>query len=151
MKPFILLIVVFGVSAVMSRFLTNHWHIMFDGNLAMCIMLFFTAFGHFKFTRGMTMMLPGFIPRRTELVYITGIAEIALGLALLFPAARYEAGITLIVLFILMAPANVYAAIHRVNLETADYDGKGTGYLRIRIPMQILFIGWTLYFSCLSQ
>ena len=62
MKSFILLIVVFGVSAVMSRFLTYHWHILFDGNLAMCMMLCLTAFGHFKFTNGMGMMMPEFIP-----------------------------------------------------------------------------------------
>jgi uncharacterized membrane protein len=150
MKPFILLIAVFALGAVISRFSTSDWHVMFNGNLAMCIMLFFTAFGHFKFTAGMAMMLPGFIPFRTALVYFTGIAEMILGLALLFPAARHAAGIILTVFFILMAPANIYAAIHRVNYETADHDGKGTGYLWIRIPMQILFIGWTVYFSCLS-
>jgi uncharacterized membrane protein len=113
----------------------------------MFIMLCFTALGHFKFTKGMSMMLPGFIPLKMELVYFTGIAEIVLGLALLFPPLRYGAGIILIVLFILMLPANIYAAITHINYETATYDGKGIGYLWIRIPMQVLFVLWVLYFS----
>jgi uncharacterized membrane protein len=69
------------------------------------------------------------------------------GLALLSPSLRYGAGIILIILFILMLPANIYAAIKHINYETAAYDGKGIGYLWIRIPMQVLFILWVLYFS----
>jgi len=147
MKPFILLLTVFALAAVVSLVSTGSWHLMFDGNLSMCIMLFFTAFAHFKFTKGMTMMLPGFIPFGTPLVYFTGIAEIALGLALLFPSLRHATGIVLVVLFILMLPANIYAASRHINYETATYDGKGLGYLWIRIPMQVLFILWVLYFS----
>jgi uncharacterized membrane protein len=147
MKPLILLIAVFVLSAVVLRFTTGYWHLIFIGNLAMCIMLCFTALGHFKFTKGMTMMVPGSIPLKMELVYFTGIAEIVLGLALLFPSLRYGAGMILIVLFLLMLPANIHAAIKQINYETAAYDGKGIGYLWIRVPMQVLFILWVFYFS----
>lgn len=147
MKPFILLIVIFTIATVTAQFSAGNWNLAFSGDLAMCIMLCFTAFGHFKFSRGMTMMLPGFIPSKTRLVYFTGIAEIALGVALLFPSLRFWAGIILIALFILMLPANIYAAIKHINYETAAYDGKGPGYLWIRVPMQVLFILWVLYFS----
>jgi len=147
MKPLILLIAVFTLSAVVSKLSTGDWHSIFSGNLAMGIMLCFTAFGHFKFTKGMTMMVPGHIPFKMELVYFTGVAEIVLGLALFFPSLRYVAGVILIVLFILLLPANIYAAIKNINYETAAYDGKGIGYLKIRIPMQVLFIVWVLYFS----
>lgn len=147
MKPLILLIAVFAISAVVSPFATGNWHLIFNGNLAMCIMLCFTALGHFKFTKGMTMMLPGFIPLKMELVYFTGIAEIVLGLALLFPSLRYVAGIILIVLFLVMLPANIHAAIKHINYETAAYDGKDISYLWIRVPAQVLFILWVVYFS----
>jgi uncharacterized membrane protein len=147
MKPLILLIAVFAIAAVIAQFSTGNWNLVFSGNLAMCIMLFLTAFGHFKFTKGMTMMLPGLIPFKTQLVYFTGIAEIVLGLALTFPSLRYGAGIILIVIFILLLPANIYAAFKHINYETAAYNGKGLGYLWIRIPMQVLFILWVLYFS----
>jgi uncharacterized membrane protein len=147
MKPLLLLIAAFALSSVVSEFATGNWRLIFNGNLAMCLMLCFTAFGHFKFTTGMTMMLPEFIPLKMELVYFTGIAEIVLGLALLFPSLRYVAGLVLIVLFILMLPANIHAAIKHVNYETAAYDGKDISYLWIRVPMQVLFIVWVLYFS----
>jgi uncharacterized membrane protein len=147
MKPLILLIAVFVLSAVVSQFATGNWHLIFNGNLAMCIMLCFTALGHFKFTKGMTMMVPGFIPLKMELVYFTGISEIVLGVALLFPSLRDVAGIILIVLFLLMLPANIHAAVKHINYETAAYDGKGVGYLWMRVPMQVLFILWVLYFS----
>jgi len=93
------------------------------------------------------MMLPGSIPFRTQIVFLTGIAEIAFGLALPFPTLRYWAGIILIALFIVILPANIYAAVKHINYETAAFDGKGPGYLWIRVPMQVLFILWVLYFS----
>ena len=92
-------------------------------------------------------MLPEFIPLKIELVYFTGIAEILLGLALVIPSLRYVAGIILIVFFLLMLPANIHAAIKHINYETAAYDGKDISYLWIRVPMQIFFILWILYFS----
>ena len=147
MKPLILLVVVFAISAVISQLTTGGGNLIFSGNLAMCMMLCLTAFGHFKFTNGMGMMMPGFIPFKIQLVYLTGIAEILLGFALLFPSLRHLAGIILVVLFILMLPANIHAAVKHINYETATYDGKGIGYLWIRIPIQVLFIIWVLYFS----
>jgi len=147
MKPLILLAAVFAISAGVSQLSTGSGNLIFSGNLAMCLMLCLTAFGHFKFTQGMGMMMPGFIPFKIQLVYLTGLAEILLGFALLFPSLRYLAGIILVVLFILMLPANIHAAIRHINYETATYDGKGTGYLWIRIPMQVFFIIWVLYFS----
>jgi uncharacterized membrane protein len=147
MKPLILLIAVFTISAVTAKFSTGNWNLVFSGNLAMCIMLCFTAFGHFKFSKGMTMMLPGVIPFKTQLVFFTGIAEIVFGLALSLPYLRYWAGLILIALFILMLHANIYAAFNHINYETAAYDGKGPGYLWFRVPMQVVFILWVLYFS----
>ena len=147
MKPLILLLAVFAISAGVSQFSTGSGHLIFSGNLAMCVMLCLTAFGHFKFTHGMGMMMPGFVPFKIQLVYLTGVAEILLGFALLFPSLRHLAGIILVVLFILMLPANIHAAIRHINYETATYDGKGMSYLWIRIPMQALFIIWVLFFS----
>ena len=43
-----------------------------SGRIAMSAMLAFTAVAHFVFTKGMTMMLPDFIPYKIETVYLTG-------------------------------------------------------------------------------
>ena len=143
----IVLVSVFALASVIAKIATGDWHLIFSGNLGMFGMLCFTAIGHFMFTKGMTMMMPEFIPLKKEFVYLTGIAEVLLGLALLFPAFRYTAGIILIILFVLMLPANIHGAIRHVDLQKANYEGKGLGYLWFRIPLQLFFIGWVWFFS----
>lgn len=147
MKPFVLLLIVFIISAAVSKLVSGNWSLPFSGNLAMCIMLWFTALGHFKFKKGMSMMVPGFIPYKTSMVVLTGVLEILLGAGLLFPALRQASGIALILFLILMLPANIYAAIHTVNYEKATYDGPGLKYLWFRVPLQVVFILWIYYFS----
>ena len=113
----------------------------------MCAMLCFTALGHFMFTQGMAGMMPASIPFRKGVVYLTGFMEVAMGVALLFPAVRHTVGIVLIVFLVLVLPANIYAAVRHINYETGATDGKGIGYLWFRVPMQVLLIAWVAYFS----
>ena len=147
MKPVVVLIVVFILASVISKIATANWNFIFCGNLAMLVMLCFTAMGHFMFTKGMMMMMPGFIPFKKELVYFTGFAEVLLGLALLFPQFRYISGIILVIFFVLMLPANINAAIKHINFEKATYDGSSLQYLFFRVPLQLFFIGWIFFFS----
>jgi uncharacterized membrane protein len=147
MKVLIVLLSTFIVSVIISHFLVGDWNIIFSGNLAMMLMLCFSALGHFMYTDGMVMMMPGFIPFKRFLVYFTGVLEPALGIALLFNGSRSVAGIALLSMFVLMLPANINAAVKHVNFEKAAYDGSGPTYLWFRIPLQLLFIGWVLYFS----
>jgi len=132
---------------IVSRVFVTDWNIILSGNLAMMLMLCFSALGHFMFTDGMVMMMPGFVPFKKSLVYITGVLEPVLGIALLPRQSRNIAGIALLIMFVLMLPANINAAINRVDLEKATYDGSGPTYLWFRIPLQLLFIGWVVYFS----
>ena len=147
MKPFILLITVFAVYTVISKSTTGNWNLPFSGNLAMCLMLCFTAMGHFMFTKGMSMMIPPFIPFKTTLIYGTGILEIILALGLLFLPIRPYIGYALIVFFITITPANIYAATQHIDIEKGSLTGPTTQYLWFRIPLQLLFIGWVYYFS----
>ncbi len=147
MKVLIVLIATFLLFIFTSKIAAGKWNLLFGGNLAMFIMLCFTALGHFKFANGMIMMMPDFIPLKKEIVFISGLAEIVLGLALLFPALRNIAGIVLVLLFLLMLPANINAAVKHINFEKADYSGPGLSYLWFRIPMQLFLILWVWYFS----
>lgn len=147
MKPLIVLLSAFAVVSCFSRIVFKEWNLPFSGNLAMCLMLALTASGHILFTKGMYLMLPTFVPFRTPIIYITGIAELLLGAALLIPLIRVTAGIVLIGFFTLLLPANVYAAIKHIDIEKATYDGPGLIYLWFRIPLQLLFIGWVAFFS----
>ena len=147
MKVLIVLLSTFIVSIIISHFLVGDWTIIFSGNVAMMVMLCFSALGHFMYTDGMVMMMPRFIPFKRFLIYFTGVLEPALGIALLFNISRPVAGITLLVMFVSMLPANISAAVKHINFEKATYDGNGPTYLWFRVPLQLLFIGWVLYFS----
>ncbi|MES2387545.1 MAG: hypothetical protein V4543_06060 [Bacteroidota bacterium] len=117
-----------------------------DYKLAMRIgmsgMLLFTAIGHFAFTKGMEMMLPTFIPFKRWLVYFTGLIEIAAAVGLVLPAYQRETSLWLIVFFVSILPANISAAMNRVDYESGTFKGPGTGYLWFRVPAQIGFIAW---------
>ncbi|NHE57629.1 DoxX family protein [Cyclobacterium plantarum] len=142
MKPLFILLIVFTITVFVIKFLTHHYNLPLAGRIAMCVMLIFTAIGHFAFTKGMEMMIPDFIPFKTEVVYLTGLMEIILGIGLLFPSTRVYSAWILIIFFMLILPANIKAAIENIDIQKASFDGPGLSYLWFRIPMQILLIIW---------
>ena len=150
MKPLLILLAVFTITMGITKLLTQQVNVIFSAQLGMCAMLCFTAAGHFIFTKGMTMMVPPIVPFKTALVYFTGVLEIVLGIGLLIPAVRMYAGYLLIILFIVLLPANIYAAIKQINYQKGTLDGYGLSYLWFRVPLQFLFIGW-IYFSSIKK
>jgi uncharacterized membrane protein len=106
-----------------------------------------TAIGHFKFSDGMTKMIPTIIPFKKEIVFLSGIFEILIGICLLFPQMRYETGVILILFFVFILPANIYAAKHHIDYQKATADGNGLEYLWFRIPMQLFLIVWVWFFA----
>lgn len=116
------------------------------GRIALSIMLGFTALGHFMFTDGMSKMLPEFIPFKIMVIYLTGMIEIAAGIAVHIPKFRKLTGILLIIFFVMILPANIKASLEGLNYQTGNYDGPGLAYLWFRIPFQFLLIGWTYWF-----
>ncbi|MEP5365935.1 MAG: hypothetical protein ABJQ37_18950 [Reichenbachiella sp.] len=143
MKPLIILTSVFVISCMTNKILHGNFTFALSGRIAMSAMLLFTAIGHFVFTKGMAMMLPDFVPFRIELVYLTGILEIAAAIGLFIPKFRVVTAWLLVVFFILMLPANIYASIKHIDYQKGTFDGPGLTYLWFRIPLQILFIVWT--------
>ena len=145
MKPLYVLLSSFAVGNLIIFIFYKSMNWSLGGNIAMGIMLIFTAIGHFAFTKGMSVMIPDFIPYKTPLIYLTGILEIILAVGLLVPQYRKATGIILIIFLILILPANIKAAIENINYQTGEHDGPGLSYLWIRIPMQILFIAWVFF------
>jgi uncharacterized membrane protein len=150
MKPLIVLLIVFAISVFVVKFAAHKYDIPLSARIAMCAMLLFTAIGHFAFTKGMAMMIPGFIPFKTELVYLTGLLEIILGIGLLFPGTRVYSAWILIIFFILILPANIKAAIEHIDIQEGTFEGPGLKYLWFRIPLQIFLIIWTYLSSIRS-
>jgi len=147
MKPLIVLVISFAIALVVSKLALDKVDVALSGRIAMAIMLVFTSMAHFAFTKGMEMMIPPFIPYKKATVYLTGVIEICAGVALLIANVRILAAWLLILFFILLLPANIYAAIKHIDYQKGTFEGNGVNYLWFRVPLQILFILWAYFFA----
>lgn len=121
---------------------------LFSGNLGMAVFILFTGLSHFKFQKGMALMIPDFVPGKMFWVYATGVIEIAAGVGLMIPSMRELTAVLLIIFYVLVFIANINSSKKKINIFKADYTGPGMKYLyRERIPMQIILIAWTWYFG----
>jgi uncharacterized membrane protein len=110
---------------------------------ALSVMLLVTASAHFtRMKEDMIKMVPKQFPYPRQIVFVTGVLEILGAIGLLIPLTRVSASICLALLFVAMFPANVHAALKQVPLQ-----GKAPTPLWLRIPMQVLFIGLTIWFA----
>ncbi|MGE8536570.1 MAG: DoxX family protein [Chryseobacterium sp.] len=148
MKLLVILFTTFILALLGTFLLHGKPDFIFSGNLGMAVFILFTGFSHFKFQKGMAMMIPEFIPARMFWVYCTGVLEIAAGIGLMIPAIREITAILLIIFYVLVFVANINSSRKRINIFKADYTGPGMKYLYTqRIPMQIILIVWTWYFG----
>lgn len=147
MKPLVVLLSVFIACLFIIRILTGEFDFSLSGRIAMAAMLVFTAIGHFAFTEGMTMMMPDFLPFKKQMVYLTGVIELAAAVGLLVPQVRYLAAWLLILFFVLILPANINAAVKKIDYQKGTTDGNGLNYLWFRVPLQIFFIAWVYFFA----
>ena len=137
MKPFIVLILLFLISLVITRIFKNKVNYPLSGRVAMSVMLLFP--------KGMAMIIPDFIPGKIFLVYLTGVIEITAAIGLLIPKLVKLTSWMLIAFFILVLPANIYAAIYNIDYQNANFEGPGLEYLWFRVPFQLLLIAWVYF------
>ncbi|MEM9513548.1 MAG: hypothetical protein AAGA42_01715 [Actinomycetota bacterium] len=86
--------------------------------------------------------LPSWVPASGVVVALSGIAEVALGIALAAAwPSRLAIGRLVAAFLVAVFPANVYVAVAGV-----DVDGQPGGiYPWIRLPLQLLFVAWALW------
>lgn len=149
MKPLIVLLVTFVIAVIVVKIWRGSYDLALSGRIAMSVMLLFTAIGHFAFTEGMSMMIPAFIPYKTQIVHLTGAIEICAAIGLLAPQLTFLTAWLLVVFLVMILPANIHAAIHHIDFQKATSTGMGVSYLWFRIPLQLLFILW-VYFSAIQ-
>ena len=148
MKLLTILFVTFILALLGTKIFQGSWNFLFSGNLGMAVFIIFTGFSHFKFQKGMAMMIPNFIPAKIFWVYFTGLIEITAGVGLMIPSIRETTAILLIIFYVLVFVANINSSKKNINIFKADYSGPGMNYLyKERVPMQIILIGWTWYFG----
>jgi len=145
MAPLIVLIASFIALFAGNRFLLGgRFSISLIGRLSMAAMLLVTGVAHFTSTGPMVEMMPDIMPLKRELVYFTGVCELAAVVGLVWNRTSRLASILLIVFFIAILPANIAGSLKQVNFGGMEY---GAAYLFFRVPLQVLFIWWVWYFG----
>jgi uncharacterized membrane protein len=100
---------------------------------------FFLAAGSLHFLRPnpYVAIVPDALPRKRELVYASGVAEIAGGVGVLAAPTRRAAGWWLIATLLAIFPANVNMAVNAERFRSVPEP-----LLWARLPVQGLLIAW---------
>ena len=107
--------------------------------VAFGLMFLVSGTTHFTNPDGFVAIVPPFLSDPQRLVYMSGVAEIGLGLGLLVPRLRAWAGLGAILLLLSVFPANIYAAMNEIRSPGSP---ENSFYLWIRLPLQLVFIVW---------
>jgi uncharacterized membrane protein len=90
-------------------------------------------------------MMPPYLPWHLALVYLSGIAEVGLGIAVLMPDWRKSAAWGLILMLIAIFPANLHIAMNNVPLF-GNTEGFGV-WNWVRLPVQAVLIAWAWWYT----
>ena len=130
------------VAFIFSKFSVSRLAIRKYACWGLGIAFIYFFIGHIVKTDGMVEMLPEWVPLRLQLIYFTGVFELAIGCALFIPKYQKIAAKVAILVLIVFFPANVYSALNGVGLGGHQW---GPEYLLIRGPLQVILIAWAYY------
>lgn len=94
---------------------------------------------HFVNPEPFVMIMPDYLPWHVPLVYISGVFEVALGIALFIEPARVLAGWGLIALYIAVLPANVWMASEGIQPPGMEMSAVVAW---LRVPLQLVLMYW---------
>lgn len=104
---------------------------------------------HFTSAPAFVSIMPPYLPWHLELVYLSGLIEIGLGLLLLPRATRSFAAWSLIALYVAVYPANIHMALHDVPVaglpEGVEQPSRLMAWLRL--PFQFVFMYWAYQYT----
>ena len=104
---------------------------------------------HFTADDLFVQIVPPHFPSPYVLVWLSGLIEARLGVALQLPVTRRRAGFGLVALYVAVFPANVYMTLANVQLHgLPSYLAQPSPLaLWLRLPFQLVFIAWALWVS----
>ena len=110
--------------------------------VGLAILMLTGGISHLVAPRPYVQHLPEVVPLRPELVAITGLVEIGLSAGLVGPRRfRRPTGIALAAFLVLVFPANIYAAVSQVPIDSTPI-----GWIRwARLPLQLPVIAAALW------
>ncbi len=108
------------------------------------VVMLLAGAAHFTMTATYVAIMPNYLPAPLALVYLSGVLEILLALALQVPSLRTKAAWGLVALLLAVLPANINQAMH--NLQPPGLEMSQT-MLWVRLPMQLIFIAWAYWMT----
>jgi len=89
-------------------------------------------------------IMPAYLPWHSQLVALSGVAEIAVGAGVLIRATRVAAAWGIVALLILIFPANLYVAMNGL-----PYVGDEPNVVLnwVRLPFQLVLIAWAYWYT----
>jgi uncharacterized membrane protein len=127
----------FGIGFLISWLSGGAWlpTLADKGAFALTVMFVLVGISHFAKPEKLEAMIPPHWPYRHAMNYISGGAEIILGILLLFTATRTWAAYGLLALLVAVFPANIYVASVKPNLYNIS-----------RLFFQPVYMWWVWYF-----
>jgi uncharacterized membrane protein len=104
----------------------------------------FIGIRHFTNSEFFLIIMPDYLPMHLELVYLSGLIEIVLGILLLLDKTRKLAAWGLILLLIAVFPANIYLAQSAEAQLALDVSKE---MAIVRLPFQLVFIAIAYWFT----
>ncbi|WP_049979851.1 DoxX family protein [Halolamina rubra] len=104
---------------------------------------------HFLAPRAFERVVPPQLPRPKALVYVSGAAEVLLGVGVLFERTRRLSAWGIIALLIAVFPANVYTVTDDVAPELVPERFADAARIAawVRLPFQAVLIGWAWLYT----
>jgi uncharacterized membrane protein len=113
--------------------------------LVMGVFYVVAGVGHFVTPTAYLPMMPPWLPAHAALIFLSGLAEVLLGIAVLVPATRRLAAWGIVLLLIAIFPANIHIAVNNVPLFGAT---EGAGIWNwVRLPFQLVLIAWAIWYT----
>jgi uncharacterized membrane protein len=104
---------------------------------------------HFLFPRVYEQVVPPLFPRPLGLVYLSGVAEVLLGVGVLFERTRRVSAWGLVALLLAVFPANVHMAVSDLELEGVPDPMRDPpdAALYARLPLQAVLVLWAWWYT----
>jgi uncharacterized membrane protein len=113
----------------------------FAGKCVFAVLFLAVGVTHFTRTDFLMKAMPDYLPYHRELVLISGVFEIALGILLLVPPTSRLAAWGLIALLIAVFPANITMYQHPERFPYPPI------LLLLRLPLQIVLLLWAYAYT----
>lgn len=112
------------------------------GRLALGVVFLGSGAMHFLIPKPFLSIVPDYLPNHSAIVRLSGLAELAGGLGVLFPATRRPAAWGLAALLVAVFPANLWMAQHPERFGSIP-----PWVLWARLPLQIPLVAWAWLYT----